>query len=182
MSIVRVRTRSAAARAVRNEIRRRLESPALGQVLVAMATRRVENSRDSEISYPDLWASSVPGHYRSGGRPLWDTGSMIASLRGEFTRASQGGTWALAVSENQQHAIYHQRGFSTDGPNFIPITRRAALLHRKGRNPRNEGLTPGEDYIMAWKGVTVPARPIFNWPPEDRQDFEDALRRLISQE
>jgi hypothetical protein len=180
VAIVRVRTRSAAARAVRDEIRRRLASPALGSLLVSFAERRVFDKGDSEHRYPDLWDD--PRSYRAGEQPLLDTAAMIGSLRGEYAASPNGGTWALAVPENQKHALYHQTGFETEGPNFIPLTREAGRRHRKGRNPEDEGLVEGTDYIMAWGGVSVPERRIFNWPDEDRADFEYGIRRLITGE
>lgn len=178
MAIVRVRTRSAAARAVRDEVRRRLASPALGSLLVSFATQRAFEKGDSEHRYPDLW--DEPRSYRHGGQPLLDSTAMVSSLRGEYAASPNGGTWALAVPENQKHALYHQAGFSTAGPNFIPLTREAGRRHRKGRNPEDEGLVEGTDYIMAWNGVTVPQRKLFNWPDEDRAAFEAGIRSLVS--
>ena len=180
MAIVRVRTRSAAARGVRDEIRRRLASPALGSVLVSNAERRISDGGDTEHRYPELWGDARS--YRAGQQPLLDTASMAASLRAEYAPSPNGGTWALAVPENQKHAIFHQSGFSTKGPNFIPLTRPAGRTHRKGRNPEDEGLVEGVDYIMAWGGVSAPQRKIFNWPDEDRAEFEDGLRALVNGE
>jgi hypothetical protein len=57
------------------------------------------------------------------------------------------------------YALYQDRGFSTSGPNYIPLTFKGKRKHGTGNNPNNEGLIRGKDYTMAWNGVTVPARP-----------------------
>ena len=101
--------------------------------------------------------------YRAGGKPLRDTGQMMREM----------GAKSLTVGKNIQitmygplHAIFHEVGFETSGPNFIPLTKKGKRSHATGQNPAKEGLAQGKDYIMAWGGVTVPKRP-FMVPTND---------------
>ena len=117
-----------------------------------------------------------------GGKPLLDTRQHIYNtLNG--TRTRQGNT-VLYTLRGSLAAVFHHNGFKTKGPNFIPLTLHARRTHRKGNDPRLEGLVKDVDYIMAWKGVDVPARPIFRIAPEDRRQIirtiQVALRRRTS--
>jgi phage gpG-like protein len=95
--------------------------------------------------------------YRNGGQPLRDTGNLLRSIG---AKAEQTGPARLSiVMSGAIYGIYHEKGFSTDGPNFIPLTRKGKKNHATGRNPYTEELSPGKDFVMAWGGVTVPARP-----------------------
>jgi hypothetical protein len=95
--------------------------------------------------------------YRNGGQPLRDTGNLLRSIG---AKAEQVGPSRLSVTMSGAiYGIYHEKGFSTDGPNFIPLTRKGKRTHATGANPYSEGLTPGKDFTMAWSGVDVPARP-----------------------
>jgi hypothetical protein len=60
------------------------------------------------------------------------------------------------------HALFHQHGFKTSGPNRIPFTRRAVRGDAKGKR----------EALYAKKGVTVPARPIFAMPIEARREVK----------
>ncbi len=107
--------------------------------------------------------------YRAGGKPLLDTRQHVYNtLNAETHKTSTGMEIRLRGS---LAAVFHHNGFKTNGPNFIPLTRRAVRDHRPGADPRHEGLVRGVDYIMMWKGVTVPARPIFRLAPEDKRDI-----------
>ena len=95
--------------------------------------------------------------YRNGGQPLRDTGNLLRSIG---AKAEQTGPARLSVTMSGAiYGIYHEKGFSTDGPNFIPLTRKGKKNHATGANPNTENLSQGKDYVMAWGGVDVPARP-----------------------
>jgi len=95
--------------------------------------------------------------YRAGGQPLRDTGELIRSLKVRAEHA--GGTQVTVIIQGPLYGIYHELGFETDGPNYIPLTRKGVRSHSTGNNPNAEGLNPGKDFLMAWNGVKVPARP-----------------------
>lgn len=101
--------------------------------------------------------------YRAGGQPLRDTGKLAGSLSatGQFT----GGKIVLTM-RGRKYGLYQDRGFRTKGPNYIPISLKGRRGHGTGNNPNAEGLKRGKDFIMRWKGVTVPARP-FILPTRD---------------
>lgn len=113
--------------------------------------------------FDKAFAKLVPAtSYRKGGEPLKDNGI----LAGSFFRHSVMVAAKKVVSLIASHifyAIYHQVGYKTKGPNFIPLTIRARRVHVKGKNPEDEGLEKGVDYIMAWNGVTVPPRPMIDY-------------------
>lgn len=95
--------------------------------------------------------------YRKGGQPLRDTGNLQRSIT---ARAAKSAPTKLTVTlAGALYGIFHEKGFSTDGPNFIPLTRKGKRSHATGRNPNTEGLVRGKDFTMAWGGVTVPKRP-----------------------
>lgn len=166
--------------ALATEVRDRI--PGLGQVLVSQARRRMVKSGDSEHRYPDLW--NHPGSRRTGELPLLDRGLMSAALSGKDERTEDGQKSTLVGT---MVAVYHQHGYKTKGPNFIPLTLAAARAHQPGANPRDEGLVPWDDetkegdYVMAWRGVTVPQRKIFNLPPEDVQEIGETIAQAIAQ-
>ena len=93
--------------------------------------------------------------FRNGGQPLRDTGELMRSIG---AKVEQAGPSRLSVTmQGLIYGIYHEKGFSTDGPNFIPLTKKAKKTHATGAGL--DKLSPGKDYLMAWGGVTVPARP-----------------------
>jgi hypothetical protein len=156
-------------RAAMKVVTDKLNKAALAEVLVSNAQRRMENGGDSEHTYPDLWG----GGYRSGGQPLLDTRQTIYNqLNGEQRSTERA---ISLILRGPMIAMYHQTGFSTNGPNFIPLTTAARTLHVIGNDPKEEGLVEGEDYIMAWQGVTVPQRKIHNTPREDVNDLRDTI-------
>lgn len=162
------------------EIRQRLarDASGLGDVLVDQALERIDQGGDSEHRYPEMWATRTGMGYRAGGEPLSDTGSLKGSLFGVVE--VDGLTIKIGLRSNVEYALHHQVGFSTDGPNFIPLTQRARRDHRTGVDPETEGLVEGEDYVIAWAGVTVPQRKIFNMPPENARDIAEAVRVAIA--
>jgi phage gpG-like protein len=100
--------------------------------------------------------------YRNGGQPLRNTGHLKQSFTTKILKRGSLNIECLVVSP-LPYALYQQNGLTTHGPNFIPLNRKAARTHVNGANPRTEGLIQGKDYIMAWKGVTVVARPIVDY-------------------
>lgn len=95
--------------------------------------------------------------YRKGGQPLRDTGNLQRSIG---ARAAKVGPTKLEVTmSGALYGIFHELGFTTEGPNFIPLTRKGKRGHATGANPEKEGLQRGKDFTMAWGGVTVPKRP-----------------------
>lgn len=94
--------------------------------------------------------------YRAGGKPLRDTGQM---MRETNAKAQASGKGISVIMYGPLHAIYHEKGFETSGPNFIPLTRKGKRQHSTGQNPSKEGLLRGKDFTMAWGGVSVPKRP-----------------------
>lgn len=235
MPVIRFNPRrpGSAGAQIQREILARLRAAPVGERLVAQAKRRIRNSGDSTVTYPDLWASGVtiqfgstPGEraglrrkrkgqedagrkrltrtegkpFRAGGTPLRDTGALYSTLDHEATNVPGGRRWALTTP--MKHALMQQAGYSTKGPNFIPLTKKARrnwtklkplkkayqeAIRRKdyvgARRVEEQldaaGLIEGTTYIMAWKGVTVPARPIFNLPPEDRAEIRATVRRSL---
>lgn len=108
-------------------------------------------------------------------KPLVSTGMLAAS----FSVAEpivNGKTVTVQQSSSSAVANMHQHGIHTDGPNYIPITRKGKLLHQNGANPKDEGLVAGVDYIIAWNGVDVPARPMIDFSdPVNRQEINDTI-------
>ena len=132
---------------------------------VASATRQVlkavsRKKKDGSVVVKNVMVTEykMSGQsYRNGGQPLRDTGNLLRSIG---AKAEQTGPARLSVTMSGAiYGIYHEKGFSTDGPNFIPLTRKGKRTHATGANPNNENLSRGKDYVMAWGGVDVPARP-----------------------
>jgi phage gpG-like protein len=175
----------------------------LGEMVVAQARQRINNKGDTTHRYPELW--DHPGSYRKGGQPLRDTGLLFNGLTSEATPTETG--IKVKLISNQFYAVYHQQAgnmsgeFKTAGPNFIPLTRKAKRLYDKFQTMLDRGqgvafdddgnvdveanggtvrLIKGKDFIMAWQGVTVPQRKIFNLPPEDVAAIASEVRRIAA--
>lgn len=119
--------------------------------------------------------------YRKGGQPLRDNGFLAASFftKYAFVFEAEGAALIVAAS-NAIYAGWQQTGFKTKGPNFIPLTLQARRRHVLHANPFLEGLEEGVDYIMAWRGVDVPARPIIDYSdPVNKKEIGDVIRRSI---
>lgn len=110
--------------------------------------------------------------YRRGGKPLQDTGALRASFFA-VTRPTPRG-WRVEVGSPLPYAVYHQEGFETSGPNYIPLTIKGAKKP-KGADPDVLGLLPGVDYVMAWRGVTVPPRRMVGFTSRNRRDLLDLV-------
>jgi phage gpG-like protein len=205
-----------AIRRIPNRIRRnvvtRLRLGRVGDVLVSQARDRIDNKGDSETTFPELWKPKSAASFREGGTPLRDDGNLYRSLTSKIDGNDSRVVIRLVVPGAFRHALSHQNGFETKGPNFIPLTVRAkeaatkfaglvrALSRAKAEVRRasgfgdaklflpainNErkaqerleaaGFVEGETYIMAWNGVKVPARKIFNLPPENVEELRDAI-------
>jgi len=154
----------------------------LQDIIRSQAVFRIKNKGDTTHQYPELWANKIPGHYRSGGDPLQgeSTSGLMASLKGHVTASANKIT--MRLTEGVGYGVYHQKGFKTKGPNYIPITMKGKKRHRKGNDPTKEGLVEGKDYFIAWGGVTVPQRKIFNLPPEDVQELKRSIGEAIVNE
>lgn len=104
----------------------------------------------------------VPNLFRKGGKALSDTGALKASFSHVTNNTPKGGI--VQIGSPLDRAGFHQSGFTTSGPNYVPLTSRA----RKGWNPK---LIRGHDFIMFAKGVTVPARPMVRLTNQNRKDI-----------
>lgn len=114
--------------------------------------------------------------YRRGGKPLVDTGAGQASITYRVLPPA-GGSVLIEIGSPLQYLQYQQEGFKTQGPNFIPLSLKAKK-HQTGANPRDEGLIPGVDYVIAWGGVTVPARPIVRFTKANLAELAGTLARI----
>ena len=112
---------------------------------------------------------------RAGGKPLDDTGRSKNSF-GHQTKW-EGDSPVVEITTTEFFLQYHDTGFRTKGPNFIPLT--TAAKNKKRENPTAKpdqlGLVPGVDYIMAWAGVTVPQRRLFHFTPANSKEIADTL-------
>ena len=125
-------------------------------------TETFRNSGQPGEPWMPLWADNVEGHYRSGGKPLSDTGELAASFQRPAV-SIQGNVLTVTMLSSADYARWHQDGYSTDGPNYIPITYKGKTQHVAGADPKKEGLIQGVDYVMAWNGVDVPQRKMVDY-------------------
>ncbi len=112
--------------------------------------------------------------YRNGGQPLRNTGHMMRSMGA--TAKFRSGKIVIGM-KGPQYAMFQDQGFTTKGPNYIPLTRKGVRGHGTGNNPNKEGLTRGLDFMMAWKGVSVPARPFILPTSDDVIDLGKSIFR-----
>lgn len=199
-------------KAVQSRVMKRLKAARLDLVLVTQAQNRIRAKGDSQHHYPDLW--DHPKSFRAGAKPLRGiTGLLMSSLTAKSTIMSDTKIRLTLISPHL-YAIYHQHGFSTKGPNFIPLTRKAAVnasrfkplaqalseakkqVKKSKGSPafipalqqeraaqealESAGFIEGETYIMAWQGVTVPQRKIFNMPPENAEELRNEMQSALS--
>lgn len=197
-------------RRLKSEITRRLCEARLDQLLVSQAKRRMDNGGDSTHHYPEVW--DHPKSFRRGGQPLLDTRTHIYNRL--TSRCEVSGTIVRLILVGPLLALWHQEGFTTKGPNFIPLTRKArrnASMFKRLMRARSEavqflraasgtpraifalrqlrradqaledaGFIEGETYVMAWRGVTVPQRKVFNLPPEDIDELKREIARVAA--
>lgn len=165
---------------LRARLLKRLQASEVARILVKQAQARID-SRGADVGgYAALWADTAKvtigkgkkkrtiDHYRKGGMPLKDTGDLYRSLTAETTATTSGIRMTL---QGSILSVFHQHGFKTSGPNFIPFTRGAVR-----RDPK--AMKRGE-YALARKGVTVPARPIFAMPQTARREVARAIARAL---
>ena len=178
---VRIRASQLQSQIKKKTLNALVRNPGLRQVLVTNAKRRIDNSGDSEHKYPELWNPDDYKYWRAGGLPLRDTSALYNGLHG---RSSSGGgnRISLFLLDAVGYGIKHQEGYEQDGPVPIALTRKANRMLRKGgiKDLEDTNLKEGKDYIIAWDGVKVPQRKIFNLPPEDRRDIGEALVTAIT--
>ena len=126
-------------------------------------SKAAESVARAQVALTKAQDKATPGKpFRAGGKRLSGTTSGAKS----FHIVKQGLESGIGVSVIASSAFFHkwhQTGFKTKGPNFIPLTKKAQRLHVKGANPKEEGLEDGVDYIIAWKGVTVPASVMIDY-------------------
>ena len=102
---------------------------------------------------------------RNGRQPLRDTGALERSL--DAVARPDGEAGLVVTVRGEPYGEWQNSGFTTSGPNFIPISNKGRREHGTGQDPRAEGLRTPNDYIMARRGVKVPARPFMAPTNED---------------
>lgn len=131
------------------------------------AINKAERQRlDAEKS-----ASTGNPAVRRGGKPLRDSGVLMASITKRIAMTATGAI--VRWGSTERYGAYHQSGFSTSGINYIPLTERG---RRKppGVNPTDLGLIRGHDFILL-SGVTVPPRPFIRLTDRNRRDIRAAM-------
>jgi phage gpG-like protein len=186
---------------IRAMLLQRLQGSEVARILVKQAQARIR-SRGGDIGgYAPLWADTARivvgkgkrrrevSHYRKGGTPLYDTGKTFQSLTATTEATGNGVRMTL---QGSMVAAMHQHGFSTSGPNFIPFTRKAgkqwvvedeakrkAGTKRKSK-PFNATYPISSPLgLVAGKGVTIPARPIFAMPQTARREVAQSIARAL---
>jgi len=161
---------------LRAELMRRLAASNVARILVKQSQRRIRERGRDIGGYAALWADTATmkvkrrgrtveiDHYRKGGVPLYDTGELFRSLTAEQQPMQDGVRLTL---KGPLHAMFHQHGFKTSGPNRIPFTRAGV---------RGDRRAPA---LYAKRGVTVPARPIFAMPSEARREVARTIARAL---
>lgn len=180
MSLIRMKIDFDVSKATR-DMRERLGN-ALAQCIDRVAVLQFEQVSEAFrtggqpiLKWPRMWADKVAGHYRAGGQTLRDTGELEGSFGVPPVKTKSGLNATSTISSSVGYAAFHQVGFQTSGPNYIPITKRGKTLHAPGANPNKEGLVRGVDYIVSFKGVTVPARPMIDYSdPINKKQMEEA--------
>lgn len=176
------------------EVSNRIVAARLDQILVSTAKENLEQSRNAETGGRLEPLKTVRGEYRTprgrrgvkvnwrvGGTPLRDTDVHIYNRLSGVTRRRRGGKSIDLILRIPAIGMMHIEGFQTQGPNFIPLTRKAQRRHQKGVNPAIEGLFEGKDYVMAWKGVRVSGRPFFSLDDDTMLDrLQDAIMDAIT--
>ncbi len=193
--------------ALSSEIRRRLPRAGVEGILVAQAQRRISRGGDSEIDYPELWATQVGIGYRSGGQPLRDSGLLASALSAETDLTDDGATFRLVDGTPGGYGAKHQGGFVNAGPVVVALTQRAAKYvpgdsphdvdslrarfdrlgfrelgpaPRKGRETLVTDDDARADYLVLKGDHYVPPRPIFNLPPDEVAEIRDAVLETLA--
>lgn len=90
------------------------------------------------------------------------TKSLYNSIRTRLVRSGQ--SMSIVIS-GEHYGIYQDKGFTTKGPNFIPLT------------TRKFGKKSGRDFFIARNGVTVPSRTFLDPLMKDINDFSKIVAR-----
>lgn len=93
------------------------------------------------------------------------TRALYKSITARVRKTGSG--WQIVIS-GEEYGIYQDRGFSTSGPNFVPLTPQG--MKRKGKR--------GKDFFIAKNGVTVPSRAFL----EPTRESTVAISKLVAQE
>ena len=195
MPTIKITSRSGLVKELKHMILWKLSKKnGASRVLVANAKRRIRKGGDSEIKYPELWARRNSVGYRKGGKPLRDTGRLMNSLSNDTKITRNGVEWTLL--DGTGYGVKHQEGFTNRGPVAVALNRKASrvipsesphdpdLLEQQGlrRAPtlRRAQLSPRKyDFYVLQRDTVVPARPIFNTPPEDTVSAVKTISRAI---
>ena len=156
----------------------------IAQILVKQAQKRIKDKGSDVGGYADLWANRVGPikvpvrkgskktkdvyHYRKGGTPLYDTGNLFRSMASRTELLTDGVRLILTAP---LYALFHQHGFKTTGPNFIPFTRGAVR--------RDPAALAKREFVVARHGVTVPKRPIMAMPETSRREVARTIARAL---
>lgn len=183
---------------IKNEIRNVLRKFSVASILIDRAKIRIKKGGDSTVKYDDLWAVREGVGYRKRGKPLKDTGMLMAMLSVDI-ESNVDITWTL--TDGSGYGVKHQEGFINEGPIAIALSARARLpiksmgdpphdiaaLDAMGfeeapnlesaQNPKKGNLK--YDYYIIEDGAKVPARPIANNPPEDITAITNHIKRAI---
>lgn len=136
--------------------------------LYGLYEKRVRKSK----KFGHVTIYGVQGSYRNGGQPLKDTGRLERSIRCKVVNTPEG---MRAIVLGEPYGEPHERGFATKGPNFIPLTQKAKRAYAAGVAFVPGKLKQGKDYIMAWNGVKVPARPYMQPTREDMRTIGKSI-------
>jgi hypothetical protein len=181
---------------IRDEIIRRLQASEVATILVEQAQNRILRRGFDVGGYKPLWADNAKiqirvgkkmvtkSHYRAGGVPLYDTGQMFKSLHATLEPTGDGVRMTLKGSAI---AVLQNRGFSTNGPNYIPFDRAGVRGEWKdsGKKKKKKKAKGGSYVInnppglVVAKGVTVPARPILAMPSSAKKDVAKAIAQVL---
>jgi len=183
---------------IAREIRIRINTKGVSSVLVDRAKRRIRNSGDSTVKYPELWAKRHGVGYRKSGKPLMDTGHLMNMLSSDTKKTSKGSKWTLL--DGSGYGLKHQEGFENIGPVVVPLNRKTArIVAWLGEPPHDVSALPdfleeapnmkearaGKhgsitwDYYVIEADTKVPPRPIANNPPEDIKAITRVIKRAI---
>jgi phage gpG-like protein len=113
----------------------------------------------------------TPG-YRNGGQPLRDTGRLANSVNARSERQTNG---IRLVLRGLKYGLFQDMGFSTSGPNYIPLTKRGSR-YNSSKSARDAGMRPGQDFTGSKRGVTVPGRPFLLPTRNDKHDIGVSIK------
>lgn len=144
-----------------------------GDVDAMRSARRSVQRAERKRDIADSEQAGGNTSFRRGGSPLRDTGALMSSMTFAVRNTERGAT--VDVGSPLPHAKFHQEGFSKHGLSFIPLSVRAKRKPA-GVDPREFGLQPGGDFTYL-RDVTVPARPMVRFSPENKRQITAALRQ-----